>query len=297
MISGAIITFLILFSGAAVTHLIETRFFPSSEPGPASKLNFKKDYHINHTDRWLYHSAPFVAFIGVAMAAAVIPLNKDFIGSDVNIGLFYFIVVVDFVVLGISLGGWGANTPNSVETYYRIVAQLVAYVVPLGMAIIGPIMMARSMSVQNIIASQSSLWFIVSQPLGFALYIVCALMQSYRAPFLEPFAENNEKGFINFYGGWKALLWRISLSGVLFVIAAMGAILFLGGWNGPFLPGSVWMILKIIFMIFLMLFVGRKTKKLSTAKMLEISWKYLIPIGLLNVLVVGGLILLGVGGK
>lgn len=297
IISGALFTFLVLFVGAALTHLIELKFFPAEELGAAFPVKIKKDIKINHTDKCLYFSAPIVAFAGVAMAAAVIPFDENLIGSDINIGLFYFIVVVDFVVLGISIGGWGANSSNSVETYYRITAQLIAYVVPLGLAIIGPIMMARSMSTQNIINSQSGLWYIVSQPLGFALYIVTALMQSYRAPFLEPFAENNRKGILSFFGGWKAFLWRITLSGVLFVVAAMGAILFLGGWKGPVLPGFLWMIVKIVFMIFLMLFAGRKVKKISSAEMLKLSWKYLIPIGLFNVLIVGGLILLGVGGK
>lgn len=297
IIAGALFSFALFFAGAALTHFIEIKFFPDPEPGPASKIKFKEDIKINHTDKWLYCAAPVTAFAGTAMAAAIIPLNENLIGSDVNIGLFYFIVVVDFVVLGISIGGWGANSSNSVETYYRIIAQLIAYVVPLGLAIIGPIMMARSMSAQSIIDSQSSLWFIVSQPLGFALYIITALMQVYRSPFLEPFADNNKKGILSFYGGWKGFLWRISLSGVFFVVAAMGAVIFLGGWQGPLLPGFVWMTIKIIFMILLMLFTGRKLKKMSTARMLEISWKYLIPIGLINVLIVGGLILLGVGGK
>jgi NADH-quinone oxidoreductase subunit H len=201
------------------------------------------------------------------------------------------------MVLAVALGGWGSNVPESIESCYRIIAQLVAYVVPLGLAVIGPIMMAKSMSTQNIISSQSSLWYIVSQPLGFALYIITGLMQVYRAPFLEPFSNILNNGIISTYGGWRGKLWRISLSGILFIVAAMGAVLFLGGWSGPLLPGFVWMAIKTFAVLILMKWIGQRMKLLSTARMLELSWKILIPAGLLNVLIVGGLILMGVGGK
>lgn len=227
----------------------------------------------------------------------VIPLGPRWIGQDLTIGLFYFIVAVDFVVLAIALGGWGANSPGGVEACYRAVAQLIAYVIPLGLAIIGPIMMARSLSTIRIVEAQqeSSLWYIVAQPLGFALYVATALMQSYRAPFLEPFAARLQYGVLGVYGGWKAVLWRISLSGLLFVVAAMGAVLFLGGYAGPWLPGWAWMLLKSFGLIAFMVWVGQRFALRSTSQMLALAWKILIPVGLVNVLIVGGLILLGVG--
>ncbi len=246
-------------------------------------------------DRWLYPAGAVMALIGVAAGAVVIPFGPGLLGADLGIGLFYFIVVLDFVVLGLALTGWGANTRNSVEVYYRIVAQLVAYVVPLGLAYIGAIMMARSMSTTQVVEAQSGLWFIVLQPLGFALYLVTGLMQSYRAPFLEPFSRHIDHGIAAVVGGWQALVWRLALSGLLFLVAAMGAVLFLGGWRGPWLPGPVWMLLKTFALMALMLWLGARFPPLSTARMLELSWKVLTPVGLLNVLIVGGLILLGVG--
>ena len=97
--------------------------------------------------------------------------------------------------------------------------------------------------------------------------------------------------------GWSAWAWRAALAGLLFVVAAMGALLFLGGWLGPVLPGPVWMLLKTLALVALMLWIGRRVKPLSTAQMLRLSWRVLIPAGLVNVLLVGGLILLGVGPK
>jgi NADH-quinone oxidoreductase subunit H len=296
IVEGTIITLLTFFIGTSVTIIIEPRLnFLKNEPGPSAKFSSENIKPV-HSDTWMYNSAPIVALTGLLLAAVIIPVNKNLVGADMGIGIFYFIVVVDYVVLAVALGGWGGNLPESIESCYRIVAQLVSYVVPLGLAIIGPIMMAKSMSTQEIIKMQSGLWFIVLQPLGFVLYVVTGLMQVYRAPFLEPFAKDINKGIISAYGGWKGKIWRFGLSGVFFVVAAMGAILFLGGWNGPVLPGFLWMMIKTLALLIFMKWIGQKIRLLSTAKMLELAWKILIPAGLLNVLIVGGLILLGVNG-
>lgn len=296
VIPPALLTVLGLLLGAGVVAWVEPRLI-RGEAGPAAPIIGAEGRWPSMPDPWLYLAGPLLALLAAVWGMAVIPFGPELIGRDVNIGLFYFIVVVDFAVLGIAVGGWGANTPHAVEACYRIVAQLIAYVVPLGLAIIGPIMMARSLSTVDIVEAQSQadLWYLVAQPLGFALYVVSGLMQAYRAPFLEPFAARLEHGVLGAFGGWLAVLWRVALSGVLFLVAAMGAVLFLGGYAGPWLPGWVWMAIKTLGMVWLMLWAGRRVRLLSTAEMLELAWKILIPVGLLNVLIVGALILLGVG--
>lgn len=294
----AVGTLLALAVGAVLTGWLEARLTADrSDPGPAAALPFARDVQPARPDPLLYRTAPLVALVGVAWAAVIVPFGPRLVGADLGIGVFYFIVVIDFVVLAVALGGWGANAPHAVEACYRMVAQLIAYVVPLGLAIIGPLMMARSLSTVAIVEAQADagLPYLVAQPLGFALYVVTGLMQSYRAPFLEPFADGIEHGVLGFYAGWKAVLWRTALSGLLFVVAAMGAVLFLAGYAGPFLPGPVWMLLKTLALVALMLWAGRRVRPRSTAEMLALSWKILIPLGLLNVLIVGALILLGVG--
>ncbi len=286
-----------LVGAALLTSLLERWLVSSAggELGPAATPNPSEGVALANEDRWLFPAGPLSALFGVALAMIVLPFGPDLVGQDLGIGVFYFIVVVDFVVLGIALSGWGANTPNAVEACYRIVAQLVAYVVPLGLALVGAIMMAQSLSTVRIVEAQAGLWYIVLQPIGFALYIVTGLMQTYRAPFLEPFAQSIDGGVLGVAGGWHAAVWRLALSGVLFVVAAMGAVLFLGGWRGPLLPGLVWMLLKTYGLMALMLWLGRRVRPLSVAQMLALSWKILIPVGLANVLLVGVLILLGVG--
>jgi NADH-quinone oxidoreductase subunit H len=296
MIATAAAVLAALLGGGAVTWGLERLFArPGWEPGPARAADLRHRLDIPDADRWLLPAGPIVALVGVALAMVVVPFGPGLIGRDLGIGVFYIIVVIDFVVLGLALAGWGANTADAVEACYRIVAQLVAYVVPLGLAYVGVIMMARSLSTVAIVKAQGGLWFVVLQPVGFLLYLVTGLMQAYRAPFLEPFAASIGGGVLGSTGGWAALLWRITLSGVLFIVAAIGAVLYLGGSNGPVLPGWAWMLIKTYALMALMLGLGRAVRPLSTAEMLALSWKILIPLGLVNVLLVGGLILVGVG--
>ena len=285
---------LVLLGGALLTGGLE-RWIGPPEQGPARPVSLSRKAALPNADSWLLPAGPIMGLVGVMLGTVVLPFGPGLVARDLGIGVFYFIVVIDFVVLGVALAGWGANTPDAVESCYRIVAQLVAYVVPLGLAYVGAIMMARSLSTTRIVEAQSGLWFIVLQPIGFALYVVSGLMQSYRHPFLEPFAEGIGGGMLGRAGGWSALLWRVALSGVLFLVAAMGAVLFLGGWSGPWLPPPIWMAVKTYALMALMLGLGRLVRPLSTAEMLALSWRVLIPVGLANVLVIGILILLHIG--
>lgn len=284
----------IVSGGALLTHWLE-RWIGAAELGSARAVCLARNTELPNADRWMAPAGPISAMAGVLLGSVVLPFGPGLIARDLGIGVFYFIVVIDFVVLGVALTGWGADTPDAIESFYRIVAQLISYIVPLGLAYVGAIMMARSLSTVRIVQAQSDLWFIALQPQGFALYVATALMQSYRRPFLEPFADRIGGGLLGVVGGWSALLWRLALSGLLFVVAAMGAVLYLGGWSGPVLPPPAWMAIKTFAMVALMLGIGRLVRPLSTSEMLALSWRVLTPLGLANVLIIGILILLHIG--
>lgn len=295
-VAAAALAVLASLAGAAfLTRVLERILLAAyADPGPAASATIPQPQRADH---WMYAAAPLVALAGVALATLVIPFGPQLIGADLGIGVFYLLVVLDFVVLGLALGGWGAGSERAIDVYYRATAQLVAYVVPVGMAYVGAIMMARSLSTVEIVERQEGLWYVVTQPIGFLLYIASGLMQCYRPPFIEPFSRHIGRGILGVFGGWKALAWRLALDGLLFVVAAMGTVLYLGGWQGPLLPGPVWMLLKTYALMALMLWVGARFKPLNSAQMLALSWKALTPLGMLNVLVVGVLILLGVGAR
>ena len=295
VVTGTLFVVLTLLVGGLGTMGLERLIRRRAELGPATTPRIWEDTKLLNADRWLYPAGTVSALLGVLFTLVVIPFSPDLIAQDLGIGAFYFIVVLDFIVLGVALTGWGTNISDAVDAYYRITAQLVAYVVPLGLAYVGAIMMAESLSIVSIVERQRSLWFVLLQPVGFALYLVTGLMQAYRAPFMEPFSKFIGGGVLGVVGGWQALVWRFALAGLFFAVAAMGVVLYLGGWQGPWLPAPVWMLLKTFALMTLMLAVGRLVKPLSTAQMLRLSWRILIPVGLVNVLLVGGLILLGIG--
>ena len=295
VIADAFSVLLALIAASVMSSALERILLRrAAEPGPAA-LALPGGLREQGADRWMHAAGPVVALSGVALAMVVIPFGPKFIGADLGIGVFYVLVVVDFVALGLALGGWGAGSKPAIDVYYRACAQLVAYVVPIGMAYVGAIMMARSLSTVAIVEAQSSLWYVVTQPIGFALYIASGLMQCYRPPFAEPFSKHIGRGVLGVAGGWQALVWRLALDGLLFVVAAMGAVLYLGGWQGPLLPPWAWMLIKTYALMALMLWLGARIRPMSTARMLELSWKVFTPIGLVNVLVVGVLILFGLG--
>jgi len=293
IISGfyALISFLF---GVVFVNLFEKKFTYTTSPH-----SFKKTFQNTAVvrDTWMFYAGPIIAIVGLLLASLVIPFAKN-VGSDMTVGLFYFIVVMDFIVMGIAMAGWGANTKRSVEASYRAVAQLLSYVIPLGLSLVGVVMMASSLSTQMIVKAQSDTWFIFYQPLGFALYLAAGLMLSYRNPFAEPFSKNIDGGISSSYTGWLKIVIECMLSGILFIIAAFGTALFLGGWQGPSLvPGIVWFVGKTMFIMIILHLLSRKIPRLSVSQMLGISWKLFIPLGLINVLATGVLILLGVTPK
>lgn len=249
-------------------------------------------------DGSLFHSAPVVAAAAVALAAWVVPFGPSIIANDTPIGLFIFIVVLGPVVVALANAGWGANGKYGLFACLRAISHIVAYEVVLGFAILGPAMAAESLSLVRIVEAQHQWWFGVWQPLGFALYLVSALMASYRRPFDTPLAGSEIAGGVSAeYSGPALLLLRGALAALLFLVAAVGAALFLGGWFGPpvvgpLLPGWAWMLVKTYALVAFLLWVGRRTPRFGHEQMLAFSWKVVLPLSFVNLGVVGILILL-----
>lgn len=246
-------------------------------------------------DRLLFISAPIVALAAVSLAALVVPLSRTLVAFDPSIGLFYFIVCLGPFVVALMNGGWGSNAKSGLLGAFRAAAILLGYEVPFGFAAIGPAMAAESLSTVRIVEAQAALWFIVWQPLGFLIYVVAALMISVRPPFDLAHADSElGGGVLAEYSGARLLVWRVVLDALLVVLAAMGTILFLGGWHGPVLPAPAWFALKTAVLATLLLAVGRRVPRLRHDQMLAIAWKVLLPASLLNVAWVGvGVLLQG----
>lgn len=251
-------------------------------------------------DGALLYSAPVVALVAVALAAWVIPFAPRARGAETPIGLFIFIVLLGPVVVALANAGWGANGKYGLFASMRAISHIIAYEVVMGFAILGPAMAAESLSLVRIVEAQHAWWFGLWQPLGLVLYLAAALMAAYRRPFDTPLAGSELAGGVAAeYGGPILLLLRATLSALLFLVAAVGAALYLGGWYGPpvvgpLLPGWGWMLLKTYAVVALLLWVGRRTPRFGHEHMLAFSWKVVLPLSFLNLAVVGVLILLRV---
>lgn len=239
-------------------------------------------------DRLLFTSAPLVALAAVGLAALVVPLSPSLQAFDPSIGLFYFLVCLGPFAVALMNAGWGANGKLGLFGTFRAAAHLLSYEVPFGFAAIGPAMAAESLSTRQIVEAQAGVWFIVWQPLGFAIYVIAALMMSFRRPFDLPQAGSElGGGVLGEYSGGRLLVFRIALDVLFVLVAAMGTILFLGGWYGPLLPGPVWFVAKTIVLCAALLAIGRALPRLRHDQMLTIAWKLLLPASLVNVALVG----------
>jgi NADH-quinone oxidoreductase subunit H len=244
-------------------------------------------------DRWLFASAPVVGFVSVALAALALPLSPALTAFDPSIGVFYFIIVLGPVVVALMNAGWGANAKTGLFGTFRAATHLVSYEVPLGFAAIGPAMAAESLSFTRIVDGQTGVWYVVWQPLGFAIYLIAALMTTYRRPFDLPQAGSElGGGVLAEYSGPRLLLLELSLDALFIVVVGAGVVLFLGGGRGPWLAAPVWFALKTFGVASVLLWIGRRLPRLRHDQMLALSWKVLLPASLVNVAIVGIAILI-----
>lgn len=246
-------------------------------------------------DDALYLSAPLLASATVTLAAWVVPLGPLPAG-DSPVGLFYFVVLLGPFAVVLANAGWSTNGKYGLVASMRAASHLVAYEVVLGFAILGPAMAAESLSMVRIVEAQKNLWFVVWQPLGLVLYLVCVLFAVYRRPFDTPFTSELAGGVLGEYGGARLLLLRAAVSALLFVAAAAGAAIYLGGWHGPpgvghLLPGPAWMMAKTFALVVLILWAGRRSPRFGHDQMLRFSWKVVLPVAFVNLAATGILIL------
>ncbi|MBI2755932.1 MAG: NADH-quinone oxidoreductase subunit H [Chloroflexi bacterium] len=249
-----------------------------------------------NADGGLLWSAPVMAVAVVLLLAGVVPLGPGLVIADLNIGLFYVIVLLAPFVVALMNAGWGANAKYGVLGAFRAAGHLLAYEVPFGFAAIGAPMAAESLSLVKIVEGQDRLWYGVWQPVGFAIYLVSAAIITYRPPFDLPAADDLGGGVLADVSGPRYLLLRGSMLALWVLVSALGAVLFLGGWLGPLLPGPVWLVLKTAALMLAMSWVGYRLPRLRVDQMLGLSWKVLLPGTFLHIAITGVVILLQTGG-
>lgn len=244
-----------------------------------------------NVDKPLYYLAPVLIFIPVIVAFVVIPFDSYLQVKDVNVGILVILAFSSFTILSILMGGWSSNNKYALIGAIRSVAQNVAYEIPLLLALLTVVMMANSLSLKDIVEAQKGMWFVVFQPVAFIIYFIASIAETNRTPFDLPEAESElVAGYHTEYSGMMFALFFLAEYTNIFIVSSIAVTFFLGGYNGPFLPGVIWFLIKVYFLVFVIMWFRWTYPRVRFDQLLNISWKALIPLALLNLLVTGGLL-------
>jgi NADH-quinone oxidoreductase subunit H len=261
------------------------------------KMIAKEDTVPEGADKAFFLIAPAVVAATAFMMFSVVPFGDSItilgrkvplVVTDLNIGLLFVFAMSSLGVYGVTLGGWASNSKYGLLGGIRGAAQMISYELSLGLSLIPIVMMARSFSIVSIVEAQQRCPFIVFQPLAFLIFVVSAMAESKRIPFDLPEAENElVAGYHTEYSGMRFGLFFLGEYVHMMVFGGILAVLFLGGWRGPFLPPVVWLLIKIFLVALFMIWVRGTLPRLRYDQLMTLGWKVLIPLALLNILVTG----------
>lgn len=242
-------------------------------------------------DRVLFIMAPVLVFMPVLVAFLVLPFDQHLIIRDMNVGLLLIFAFSTFSVLAILMGGWASNNKYALLGAIRSVAQNVAYEIPLLLSVMSVVLMTHSFRFSEIVAAQHRFWFIFLQPVAGLIFFIAATAETNRAPFDIPEAESELiAGFHTEYSGMRFGLFFLAEYTNMFIVSAVAASLFFGGWQGPFgfslgLPGLVWFLIKVYILLFVLMWFRWTFPRVRFDQLMNFSWKVMIPLSLANLLV------------
>jgi NADH-quinone oxidoreductase subunit H len=282
------------------------------------KMFLKEDLANKNADRFIYGVAPILVMVGSLGAFAAIPFAKYVIGANLDIGVFYIMAVGSLVPLGILLGAWSSENKWSLMGGVRAAAQIVSYEIPLGLAILSVVMASGSMNLVSIVEMQQwpsagvgNFWFVFHNPfifINFIIFFIAALAECNRVPFDLAEAESElVSGFNTEFSGMRFGLYALAEFIDVIVFCCVAVALFLGGWNLPFLNiadiqtgwrifgGSADVLIQTLFMIgvflskvavliFIVMWIRWTLPRLRVDQLMSLCWKYLIPLGLVNLM-------------
>ena len=262
----------------------------------ALKLVSKELTGTEKADKFLYNLAPYFVIVSSLMALAVFPFTKEFQAFDINIGFFFLIAISSIGVIGILLGGWASNNKFALIGAMRSGVQTISYELSVGLSLITMVLLTGTLQLSEIIEVQKNGWLIVQghipAVIAFMIYMIAGTAETNRAPFDMVEAESElGAGFHTEYSGMKFAYFFLAEFINMFIIAAVAATVFFGGWLSPFgitesIPwlGVFWFIGKTFMLVFLMMWFRWTFPRLRVDQLLTLEWKYLLPLNLLNII-------------
>jgi NADH-quinone oxidoreductase subunit H len=279
------------------------------------KFFLKEDIVPLEADKVIYWLAPCLGFTLALLSIAVIPFGESFtihgrkIGfeiTDLNVGLLFIFAVTSLGVYSIVLAGWSSNSKYPLLGGLRSSAQMISYELSLGLAVIGVLMIAGTLSLREIVNSQAGFWHVAGtktilphwnifvQPVGFLVYFTAAIAETNRVPFDLPEGESElVGGFHTEYSSMKFALFFLSEYANMITVSCLATILFFGGWHGPVFGPYVlrvllpvfWFCVKVFCFLFFYIWTRGTLPRFRYDQLMAFGWKFLLPVGVLNVLV------------
>ena len=277
----------------------------------AIKLLLKEPLMTKSADKFLFNLAPFIIIISSFMAIAAVPFALGLQALDLNIGVFYVTAISSIGVAGILIAGWASNNKYSLIGAIRSGAQIVSYELSVGLSILTIVVLTGSLQFSEIIESQRDGWWIfrghIPAFIAFVIFLIAGTAETNRGPFDLAEAESElTAGFHTEYSGMKFAFFFLAEFVNMFIISAIGATMFLGGWMPlhfgeltafneimDFIPPLFWFLGKTFFIIFIMMWFKWTFPRLRIDQLLTLEWKYLLPINLINILIMAFIVLMG----
>ena len=319
LLGYAVIALILIFAERKICAYFQCRLGPN-RVGPWGstqliadmfKMLTKEIIRIDHIDKFLFNLAPFIVIIASVLAFGSLPFAKGLQIIDFNIGIFFLLAVSSIGIVGILLAGWSSNNKYTLIGAMRSGAQMISYELSIGLSILTMVMLAGTMSLSGIVEAQADGWFIfkghIPAIIAFVVYLVAGTAETNRGPFDLPEAESElTAGYHTEYSGIHYGFFYLAEYLNLFIVAAVAATLFWGGWmplhisgwDGfnqvmDYIPSLVWFLGKVAVMIFIIMWFKWTFPRLRIDQLLKLEWKYLLPINLFNLLLMALIIVFG----
>ena len=280
------------------------------------KLLVKEDFVPENADRWVFFVAPYIAVVAAFIVMAVVPFGPDWaVITDVNIGVLFVLAVSSVGVLATILAGWSSNSKYALLGALRSSAQMVSYEVSMGLAIIGALMFARTLSLSGVVNAQASdsVWFLFYQPVGFVIFLISGIAENNRAPFDLPEAESElVAGFHTEYSGFRWSLFFMAEYAAMVVVTTVATTLYLGGWYFPWVGRleaagyhNLYVVISLIvflakagLLLYLYFWLRWTLPRFRYDQLMDLGWKWMLPAALINIVItaIGVTVIQGLDG-
>ena len=263
------------------------------------KLLTKETIFPENSNKFIFILSPIITFTLALIGWAVIPIDYKIVLADINVGVMYIFAVSSLGVYGIIMAGWASNSRYAFLGALRSAAQMISYEVSIGLIIISVLITSGSLNLSEIVMKQQNMWYIIPHFPMFIIFFISTLAETNRAPFDLPEAEAElVAGYNVEYSSMSFGLFFLGEYGNMILMSSMTTILFLGGWLPPAdidffqnIPGFIWFLLKVTFLLFLFLWVRATLPRYRYDQLMRLGWKVFLPLSLIWIIITSSVVI------